>query len=156
MLQRIQTIYFSLVIICLGACCTGLEFYRYVKGNEFYSFSVFGIEKGNQTDLSMYKSVPIYLTVIGLCLFTFMTLMSYKKIRKQLKWARSLFFIYLLMVIAFLIYSSLGKGMYFEDGATQELGLGYLFFIAGLPFSFLALIGVKKDKNLLDSLDRLR
>ena len=55
-----------------------------------------------------------------------------------------------------LIYSSLGKGMYFEDGATQELGLGYLFFIAGLPFSFLALIGVKKDKNLLDSLDRLR
>ena len=104
----------------------------------------------------MYKSVPIYLTVIGLCLFTFMTLMSYKKIRKQLKWARSLFFIYLLMVIAFLIYSSLGKGMYFEDGATQELGLGYLFFIAGLPFSFLALIGVKKDKNLLDSLDRLR
>ena len=61
-----------------------------------------------------------------------------------------LFFIYLLMVIAFLIYSSLGNGMYFEDGATQELGLGYLFFIAGLPFSFLALIGVKKDKNLLD------
>jgi hypothetical protein len=46
--------------------------------------------------------------------------------------------------------------MFFENNASQELGLGYLFFIAGLPFSFLALIGVKKDKNLLDSLNRLR
>ena len=46
--------------------------------------------------------------------------------------------------------------MFFENNAGQELGLGYIFFIAGLPFSFLALIGVKKDKNLLDSLNRLR
>ena len=60
------------------------------------------------------------------------------------------------MVIVFLIYSSFGKGMFFENNASQELGLGYIFFIAGLPFSFLALIGVKKDKNLLDSLNRLR
>mgnify|MGYP001165628664 CR=1 FL=1 len=156
MLQRIQTIYFSLVIICLGVCCTGMEFFRFVKGGEFYSFSVFGIEKGVGGDMSVYKSVPIYLTIIGLCLFTFMTLMSYKNIKRQLKWSRSLFFIYVLMVILFLIYSAVGKGMFFENNGTQELGLGYLFFIAGLPFSFLALIGVKKDKNLLDSLNRLR
>ena len=61
------------MIICLGTCCTGLEFFS--KGNEFYSFSVFGVEKGNQTDLHTKFT---YLTVIGLCLFTFMTLMSYK------------------------------------------------------------------------------
>ena len=156
MLQRIQTIYFSLVIICLGVTCTGMEFFRFVKGAEFYSFSVYGIQKGVGNDLSMHKSMPIYITVIGLCLFAFMILMSYKNIKSQLKWARGLFYIYLLMVIFFLVYSTIGKEVYFENNATQELGLGYLFFVAGLPFSFLALIGVKKDKNLLDSLNRLR
>ena len=156
MLQRIQTIYFSLVIICLGVTCTGMEFFRFVKGTEFYSFSVYGIQKGIGNDLSMHKSMPIYITVIGLCLFAFMILMSYKNIKRQLKWARGLFYIYLLMVIFFLAYSTIGKGVYFENNASQELGLGYLFFVAGLPFSFLALIGVKKDKNLLDSLNRLR
>ena len=156
MLQRVQTIYFSLVIICLGVTCTGMEFFRFVKGTEFYSFSVYGIQKGMGNDLSMNKSIPIFLTVIGLCLFAFMTLMSYKNIKRQLKWSRALFYFYMLMVIVFLIYSSFGKGMFFKNNASQELGLGYIFFIAGLPFSFLALIGVKKDKNLLDSLNRLR
>lgn len=156
MLQRIQTIYFSLVIICLGVTCTGMEFFRFVNGNEFYSFTVYGIQIGVDNALKMHNSMPIYLSVIGLCLYTFMTLMSYKNIKRQLKWARGLFYIYLLMVILFLIYSTMGKGMFFENNATQEMGLGYLFFIAGLPFAFLALLGVKKDKNLLDSLNRLR
>lgn len=60
MLQRVQTIYFSLVIICLGVTCTGMEFFRFVKGTEFYSFSVYGIQKGMGNDLSMHKSIPIF------------------------------------------------------------------------------------------------
>ena len=104
----------------------------------------------------MYNNIPIYLSVIALCLFTFVTLMSYKNIKRQLKWARAFFYLYVFCVIGFLIFSAVGKGMFFESEASQELGLGYLFFVAGLPFSFLALIGVKKDKNLLDSLNRLR
>jgi len=156
MIQRIQSIYFSLVIICLGITTTGMEFFRFVQGDEYYLFSVYGIQKGQGTALSMYNNIPIYLSVIALCLFTFVTLMSYKNIKRQLKWARTLFYLYVFCVIGFLIFSTVGKGMFFESEASQELGLGYLFFVAGLPFSFLALIGVKKDKNLLDSLNRLR
>lgn len=156
MLQRVQSIYFSLLIICLGVTCTGMEFFRFVLGNEYYSFSVYGIQKGLGDDLSMYKSIPLFLSVIGLCLFTFMTLMSYKNIKRQLKWARSLFYLYVLILIGLLIFSTVGNSVFFESGGAQELGLGYLFLVMGLPFSFLAMIGVKKDKNLLDSLNRLR
>ena len=156
MLQRIQTIYFSLVIICLGVTCTGMEFFRFVKGAEFYSFSVYGIQKGVGNDLSMHKSMPIYITVIGLCLFAFMILMSYKNIKKQLKWARNLFFLYAFILIGVIVYSLISKSHFFESGGEQELGLGYLFLVAGLPFCFLAQIAVKRDKKLLDSLNRLR
>ena len=133
-----------------------MEFFRFVQGDEYYLFSVYGIQKGEGAALSIYNNIPIYLSVIALCLFTFVTLMSYKNIKRQLKWARTLFYLYVFCVIGFLIFSTVGKGMFFESEASQELGLGYLFFVAGLPFSFLALIGVKKDKNLLDSLNRLR
>ena len=156
MLQRVQSIYFSLAIICIGATSSGMEFFRFVNGNEFYSFSVYGIQKGLGNDVSIYKSIPLYLSVIGLCLFAFMTLMSYKNIKRQLKWSRALFFIYLFVVIGFLIFSSLGMSMFLPTEGSLELGKGYLFLILGLPFSFLALLGVKKDKNLLDSLNRLR
>ena len=147
MIQRIQSIYFSLVIVCLGMTTTGMEFFRFVQGDEYYLFSVYGIQKGQGTALSMYNNIPIYLSVIALCLFTFVTLMSYKNIKRQLKWARTLFYLYVFCVIGFLIFSTVGKGMFFESEASQELGMGYLFFVAGLPFSFLALIGVKKDKS---------
>ena len=156
MLQRIQTIYFSLVIICLGVTCTGMEFFRFVKGTEFYSFSVYGIQKGVGNDLSMHKSMPIYLTVIGLCLFSFMTLMSYKNIKRQLKWVRSLTFLYFLILIASIVYYYFGGTLFFGGAYLKELGIGYALLVAGFPFCFLAQLGVKKDKKLLDSLNRLR
>jgi len=36
------------------------------------------------------------------------------------------------------------------------MGLGFILFVAGFPFTFLANTGIKRDRNLLKSLDRLR
>jgi len=156
MIQRVQSVYFFLAIICLGLTCTGMEFFRFVEGDTYYSFSVYGIQKGVGNELSMYKAIPLYLSVIGMCLFAFITLMSYKNIKKQLKWARNLFFLYSFILIAIIVFSLISKSYFFESGGEQELGLGYLFLVAGLPFCFLAQIAVKRDKKLLDSLNRLR
>ena len=46
-------------------------------------------------------------------------------------------------------------GMVGAENTTREVGLAYWVFIAGLPFSFLANIAIKRVKNLLDSLKRL-
>ena len=43
-----------------------------------------------------------------------------------------------------------------EETASREMGLGFLLFVVGFPFTFLANTGIKRDKKLLDSLDRLR
>ena len=156
MIQRVQTIYLFLAIICLGSTCLGLEFFRFVQPNEAFSFSVFGIESLKEASSSMFKSIPIYLSVIGLCLFLFMTLMSYKNLKRQLKWARSCTFLYALFVSASIVFYYTGGGFITVGEYVRELGLGYALLIAGFPFCFLAQLGIKKDKKLLDSLDRLR
>lgn len=156
MIQRVQTIYLFLAIICLGSTCWGLEFFRFVQPNEAFSFSVFGIESLKEASSSMFKSIPIYLSVIGLCLFLFMTLMSYKNLKRQLKWARSCTFLYALFVSASIVFYYAGGGFITVGEYVRELGLGYALLIAGFPFCFLAQLGIKKDKKLLDSLDRLR
>lgn len=156
MIQRVQTIYLFLAIICLGSTCLGLEFFRFVQPNEAFSFSVFGIESLKEASSSMFKSIPIYLSVIGLCLFLFMTLMSYKNLKRQLKWARSCTFLYALFVSASIVFYYAGGGFITVGEYVRELGLGYALLIAGFPFCFLAQLGIKKDKKLLDSVDRLR
>ena len=156
MIQRIQTIYLFLAIICLGSTCIGLEFYRFVQPNEAFTFSVFGIESVKGDASTIHKSIPIYLSVIGFCLFLFMTLMSYKNLKRQLKWARSCTFLYALFVMASIVFYYVGGGFLTGGAYTRELGFGYALLIAGFPFCFLAQLGIKKDKKLLDSLDRLR
>mgnify|MGYP005675131391 CR=1 FL=1 len=156
MIQRVQTIYLFLAIICLGSTCLGFEFFRFVQSNEAFSFSVFGIESLKEASSSMFKSIPIYLSVIGLCLFLFMTLMSYKNLKRQLKWARSCTFLYAVFVLGSIVFYYAGGGIITEGEYVRELGLGYALLIAGFPFCFLAQLGIKKDKKLLDSLDRLR
>ena len=82
--------------------------------------------------------------------------MSYKNIKRQLKWVRSLTFLYFIIVIASMVYFYVGGKVFFKGEFTMELGLGYALLVAGLPFCFLAQLGIKKDKKLLDSLNRLR
>jgi glucan phosphoethanolaminetransferase (alkaline phosphatase superfamily) len=157
MIQRVQTIYIFLAMLCIGATCTGVEFFRFVHSDSAFSFNVFGITSIiNGATTEIYKSIPIYLSVIGMCLFMFMTLMSYKKIERQLKWVRSLTFLYFIIVIASMVYFYIGGKVFFKGEFTMELGLGYALLVAGLPFCFLAQLGIKKDKKLLDSLNRLR
>lgn len=156
MIQRVQTVYLFLAILCLGATCTGVEFIRFVQASEGYALSVFGIEEFHDTSMQVYKSIPIYLSVIGICFFLFITLMSYKNLVRQLKWVRSLTFLYFIVIVAAIVFYYVGGTLFFEGPFEQELGLGYALLVVGFPFCFLAQLGIKKDKKLLDSLNRLR
>jgi len=100
--------------------------------------------------------MPFFLSVISFILFIFITLMAYKNLNRQFKLARGIFFIYLLLLIAVIIYAVIGGGTLTNEPTKRELGIGFLLFILGFPFSFLAQLGIKRDKKLLDSLNRLR
>lgn len=156
MIQRVQTVYLFLAILCLGATCTGVEFISFTQTLARFSLSVFGIEEIHGSASEVYKSIPIYLSIIGICLFLFMTLMSYKDLARQLRWVRRLTFLYFVLIIGAIVFYYTGGTLFFKGSFETELGLGYALLVFGFPFCFLAQLAIKKDKKLLDSLNRLR
>lgn len=158
MIQRIQTVYLAVVIILLTIVTLGSTLFSFVNETERYSFNSYGIMKYDLAsgDLISQQNFPFYLGTIALILLSFITLMSYKNLNRQFKLGRMVFGIYFLMLMSVILLSVLGDGMLNEQTSGREMGLGFFLFVVGFPFTFLANTGIKRDKALLDSLDRLR
>lgn len=159
MIQRLQTVYYLISMICLGILLSGMDLLRFTVKDGYYSFNVHGIAQHfTDSKLAMIqtKSLPLYITVIGLILLEFVVIMSYKNLNRQFQLARSIFFLYLLILIGFIVFAAIGYSPSSSIQTTRELGLGFIFLVLGFPFAFLGQIAIKRDKKLLDSLNRLR
>ena len=158
MIQRVQSIYLILSMISISILLSGVEIISFTGVRVKASLSAFGISK---TDVLSNQNItdqtfPLYLSIIGLVLYMFILLMRYKDLKIQLKMIRRLSLIYLLLIISFLCFSIYGSKVINESDATTSIGMGFIYFIIPFPFIFLAQIGIKRDKKLLDSLNRLR
>lgn len=160
MIQRVQTLYYAISMILLSILLTGMDIFRFVTEKTTYAYSAFGIESsvtGNpNSKTETISSAPFYLGIIILILFIFFTLMRYKKLNFQVKLARSVFFLYLLLTIGVILASQLCGSCVSAEETVKELGIGFYLIVAGVPFTLLAQIGIIRDKKLLDSLNRLR
>lgn len=158
MIQRIQTVYLAVVIILLTIVTFGSTLFSFVNETARYSFNSYGIMKYDlaTNNLVSQQNFPFYLGTIALILLSFITLMSYKNLNRQFKLGRMVFGIYFLMLMSVVLLSVLGDGMLEAETSGREMGLGFFIFVVGFPFTFLANTGIKRDKKLLESLDRLR
>jgi len=158
MIQRVQTIYLGLIIILLSIVTIGSPLFSFVNDSSRFTFNSWGITEYSVADGKILGSstFPIFIGMISLVLLSFICLMAYKNVNRQFKLGRSIFYIYFLSLIAVILLSVYGGSLLDVKTTSREMGLGYWLFIAGFPFSFLANVGIKKDKKLLDSLDRLR
>ncbi len=157
MWQRVQTLYLGIALILLGFVSAGSVLFTFI-GEARYSFNTFGIttyelESNKAID---HRTLPIVVGTIALALLCFICIMSYKNLNRQYKLGRTIFLLYFVGVIGIVLLSFLGDGLLSEAATKRELGLGFYLFIAGFPFTFLTNIGIKRDKRLLESLDRLR
>lgn len=82
--------------------------------------------------------------------------MAYKNLERQFKLGRTIFYIYFLSLVAMIVLAFYGNALIETETSKREMGLGFILFVAGFPFTFLANTGIKRDRNLLKSLDRLR
>lgn len=156
MIQRIQTLYLAVSMILLTIVSMGVSIINFVAENEVHTFSVYGWTTYDmQGKVTAHDGFPYYIITIGLILLIFLCIMSYKKLAFQLKIGRLILVLYFLSIVGLLILTTFGAD-FFSEEVSRELGAGYLIFVLGLPFIFLANIGVKRDKKLLDSLNRLR
>ena len=159
MIQRIQSLYLAIAIIILSIVAVGADVFHFVGKHSSFVFDSFGIhqvkfvyEEGLMEDINY----PLYIGLIAMVLLLFITLMGYKNLNRQLKLVRTTFYIYVLMIIGLVVFSVVGIDDISDEPLKRQLAAGFFLFVAGLPFVFMANLSIKRDKGLIDSLNRLR
>jgi hypothetical protein len=124
----------------------------------------FDFDAETQT-LTFEASSPLLIVQILLMLFAVMTIFGYKNLKRQLNLARATFFLTLLYVLGVMamVYFALDYANPYLDKIpldnliiSRQSNLGFYLICAMLPFAYLAQMGIKRDLNLIKSLDRLR
>ena len=159
MIQRIQSVYLAIAIVLLSIVAVGADVFHFVGKESSFVFDSFGIhqvkfvyEEGLMEDIKY----PLYIGLIALVLLLFITLMGYKNLNRQLKLVRTAFYIYVFMIIGLVVFSVVGIDDLSDEPLKRQLSAGFFLFVAGLPFLFMANLSIKRDKGLIDSLNRLR
>ena len=133
MIQRIQTLYIFLYIVIK---CFLL--YMSLTYKSLFHFFI------NKVDL--LSSVLILLII-----FSIVTLLSFKKRKIQIK------LMYFLITLQLLFMISISIFIYMEVYSLNFLqNYQTILCIIGLLLLLLCLRGIKKDQNLIDSIDRIR
>lgn len=158
MWQRVQTIYHGIAIILLGIVSSGITLLTFVGESKSYAVNAFGIttvDSASGTAID-HKTMPMWVGTIALALLCFICIMSYKNLNRQFKLGRMIFLLYFVSFVGIILLAFIGDGLIDEADTKRQLGVGFYLFIVGLPFTFLANVGIKRDKRTLESLDRLR
>ena len=150
MIQRIQHLYFGFVIINLSILLSGLEIGTYQAKELPHQFTIYGFFQGKD----VVWGFPFYLVIIALVALLLFTISKFKKLSLQLKLIKFTFLFYLLFVVGITALFLFKLMPNVPDSVS--FGLGYYLLIIGLPFTYLGLRGIIRDKNLLDSYNRLR
>ena len=152
MIQRIQTIYLALVVICLSLVFV-FPFATYTLNEQSWVFNSMGFELNGENKIRF----PFYLgilVVIGLSVFT---IAKYKSRTTQLKIGRINYLILLAVIaLSFVNVRTIEDNYFANTPVAVSFGAGLFLPVAALAFLFLANRGIKKDEELIKSLDRLR
>ena len=137
MLQRIQTIYLLLAFVVTGILPFFIPLWTMADGKEY---------------LFMQNQVYVALLALSTTL-TLVSIVSYKKRQNQFVMGR-LNIILNLILLGLFVYRSLNVSG--ETRAVSEKGIGMFLPIVAIVLLVLANKAIKKDEDLVKSVDRLR
>ena len=136
MLQRIQTLYLLGVLINSTVLAYLLELWTSVDGVVMYA-----------------KDYPSILGVFGFsALFAIFSIFSYKKRKNQFVLGR-FNIIFNFILLGLFVYQSLNLS---GETNVSEKGIGMLIPLISIVFLALANKAIKKDEDLVKSVDRIR
>lgn len=137
MLQRIQTIYLLLAFVATGVLPFFIPLWTMADGKEY-----------------VFMQNQVYVALLGLSTtLTLVSIVSYKKRQNQFVMGR-LNIILNLILLGLFVYRSLNVSG--ETPAVSEKGIGMFLPIVAIVLLVLANKAIKKDEDLVKSVDRLR
>ena len=136
MIQRIQSIYMTISLIVTGILPFLFHLWKLENGNEFY-----------------FMQNMLYTVLFGLSTtLSLVALLSYKKRQNQFVMNR-LNIILNLILLGLFVYRTLNLS---GEAKVSENGIGIFLPIVAIFLLALANNAIKKDENLVKSVDRLR
>ena len=161
MIQRIQSVYLFLAFIC-SALLLKFPIYKLTMNiNNEEVLATFG-KNGLVNESGGGSSFPFYLLFISMAMFSILAFFLFKNRKKQLLIARLNLLLNGLVLISFFVFSLFGKSQLIkkvsEMGANLtdiefNYGLGYYLLFMAIPFIVLAIRGIRRDENLIKSLE---
>jgi len=137
MIQRIQTIYLLLAFVVTGILPFLIPLWTMSDGKEYF-----------------FMQNQVYVVVLGLSTtLSLLSIISYKKRQNQFVIGR-LNMILNLILLGLFVYRSLNVSG--ETLAVSEKGIGMFLPIVAIVLLVLANKAIKKDEDLVKSVDRLR
>jgi hypothetical protein len=137
MIQRIQTIYLLLAFVLTGILPFFIPLWTMSNGKEYF-----------------FMQNQVYVVVLGLSTtLSLLSIVSYKKRQNQFVINR-LNIILNLILLGLFVYRSLNVSG--EILAVSEKGVGMFLPIVAIVLLVLANKAIKKDEDLVKSVDRLR
>lgn len=137
MIQRIQTIYLLLAFVVTGALPFFIPLWVMTDGKDYF-----------------FMQNQIYVVLLGLSTtLSLLSIISYKKRQNQFVIGR-LNIILNLILLGLFVYRSLNLSG--ETLAVSEKGIGMFLPIVAIVLLVLANKAIKKDEDLVKSVDRLR
>ncbi|PXY46122.1 DUF4293 domain-containing protein [Flavobacterium hydrophilum] len=138
MLQRIQTIYLLLTFLITGVLLFFIPLWTLNNGKAFY-----------------FMQDQLYTVLLGLStMLTIISIISYKKRQNQFVMGR-LNILLNLILLGLFVYRSLNLSGETVN-AVSEKGIGMFLPIVAIVLLVLANKAIKKDEDLVKSVDRLR
>jgi hypothetical protein len=155
MIQRKQTLFFLAALILVLLPLIGASFFNYFseEGME-YCYNAFNFKQVGSGPIVLNKGFEwILILIISLILVLAIGSFKNRKRQIQLGWIA---FTLNILTSAIIIYHA----FLFESAHKTEVSLviemSFFAFASAFLFIFLGIQGVRKDKKLVDSLNRLR
>lgn len=143
MIQRIQSIYLLLTTVLSGVIIFVFNLWK-TSTNNIYVVDLF-----NEEELSL-KVIPVMFFLTSI--LAFVTIFLYKNRKLQFVIGRIIILINLFL-LGLLIYLSLNLS---GEAAVSEKGIGMFIPVLAILLIVLANKAIKKDEDLVKSVDRLR
>jgi len=144
MIQRIQSVYLLLAALASGGLIFVLNLWTTVKGTDVFALDLFN------DDVMLAKLIPILFIVSAMDAFIAIFLFKNRKLQFVVT---RIVILTQLILLGILIYLSLTLS---GETAVSEKGIGMFLPIIVILLSVLANKAIKKDEDLVKSVDRLR
>ncbi len=155
MIQRKQTLFFLAALILVMLPLIGTSFFNYFseQGME-YCYNAFNFKQVGSGPLILNKGFE-WILILIISLILVLAILSFKNRKRQIQLGWLAFTMNVLTSALIVFHAFLFESAHKTD-ASLVIEMTFFAFASAFLFIFLGIQGVRKDKKLVDSLNRLR